>query len=58
MRGTEILKEIPPQTALVLAAQAGDQTAFETLVQVYQRELVVYCYLSFDRQHGRKGTKS
>src|SRR5215467_13339594 len=44
MRGTEILTELPPQTALVLAAQAGDQTAFETLVNVYQRELLVYCY--------------
>jgi len=41
MRGTEILRGIPPQTALVLAAQAGDQTAFETLVNVYQRELLV-----------------
>jgi RNA polymerase sigma-70 factor (ECF subfamily) len=36
--------ETPPQTALVLAAQAGDQTAFETLVQAYQRELLVHCY--------------
>src|SRR5215472_8581117 len=44
MRGTEILRGIPPQTALVLAAQAGGQTAFETLVNVYQRELRVYCY--------------
>jgi RNA polymerase sigma-70 factor (ECF subfamily) len=36
--------EIPPQTALVLAAQAGDQTAFETLAQAYRRELLVHCY--------------
>jgi hypothetical protein len=43
-RGTEILRELPPQTALVLAAQAGDQTAFEMLVKAYQRELLVYCY--------------
>src|SRR6516225_8123628 len=44
MRGTKILTELPPQTALVLAAQAGDQTAFEMLVKAYQRELLVYCY--------------
>jgi RNA polymerase sigma-70 factor (ECF subfamily) len=36
--------EASAQNALVLAAQAGDQTAFETLVNVYQRELRVYCY--------------
>lgn len=35
---------VPPQTALVLAAQAGDQAAFETLVNVYRRELLVHCY--------------
>lgn len=32
------------QDALVLAAQAGDQKAFETLVSTYQRELLVHCY--------------
>jgi RNA polymerase sigma-70 factor (ECF subfamily) len=32
------------QTALVLAAQAGDQSAFETLVHAYRRELLVHCY--------------
>jgi RNA polymerase sigma-70 factor, ECF subfamily len=36
--------ETPPQTVLVLAAQAGDQTAFETLVNAYRRELLVHCY--------------
>lgn len=36
--------EIPTQTALVLAAQAGDQAAFDTLVAPYQRELLVHCY--------------
>jgi RNA polymerase sigma-70 factor (ECF subfamily) len=36
--------ETPTQTALVLAAQAGDQKAFEALVGAYQRELLVHCY--------------
>jgi RNA polymerase sigma-70 factor (ECF subfamily) len=36
--------ELPTQTALVKAAQAGDQRAFETLVEPYQRELLVHCY--------------
>jgi RNA polymerase sigma-70 factor (ECF subfamily) len=36
--------ETPTQTSLVLAAQAGDQTAFETLVGAYRRELLVHCY--------------
>jgi len=36
--------EIPTQIALVSAAQAGDRTAFETLVKPYQRELFVHCY--------------
>jgi RNA polymerase sigma-70 factor, ECF subfamily len=36
--------ELPTQTALVLAAQAGDQRAFEALVEPYQRELLVHCY--------------
>jgi RNA polymerase sigma-70 factor, ECF subfamily len=44
MRGKESLMNVPPQTALVLAAQAGDQTAFETLVGAYRRELLVHCY--------------
>ncbi len=35
---------IPPQTTLVLAAQTGNQEAFETLVGVYRRELLVHCY--------------
>ena len=34
----------PTQTALVLAAQAGDQMAFETLVGSYRHELLVHCY--------------
>src|SRR5947209_6071917 len=41
-RGTAM--ETSPQTALVLAAQAGDQMAFETLVGPYRRELLVHCY--------------
>src|SRR5712692_10458178 len=36
--------ETPTQTARVLAAQAGDQMAFDTLVEPYQRELLVHCY--------------
>jgi RNA polymerase sigma-70 factor, ECF subfamily len=36
--------ELPTQTALMLAAQAGDQRAFEALVEPYQRELLVHCY--------------
>jgi RNA polymerase sigma-70 factor (ECF subfamily) len=36
--------EPPTQTALVLAAQAGDQMAFEALVGPYRRELLVHCY--------------
>jgi RNA polymerase sigma-70 factor (ECF subfamily) len=36
--------ETPTQTALVLAAQAGDQMAFEALVGAYRRELLVHCY--------------
>ena len=34
----------PDQATLVLAAQAGDQTAFETLVGPYRSELLVHCY--------------
>ena len=36
--------ETRSQTALVLAAQAGDQVAFGTLARSYQRELLVHCY--------------
>ena len=36
--------ETPTQTALVLAAQAGDQQAFEALVEPYRRALLVHCY--------------
>jgi RNA polymerase sigma-70 factor, ECF subfamily len=36
--------ETSSQTALVLAAQAGDQMAFETLVGAYRHELLVHCY--------------
>src|SRR3954465_6924084 len=36
--------ETSAQNALVPAAQAGDQLAFETLVDTYRRELLVHCY--------------
>lgn len=36
--------ETSAQNVLVLAAQAGDQIAFETLVDTYRRELLVHCY--------------
>lgn len=36
--------ELPSQMTLVLAAQAGDQQAFEALVRAYRRELLVHCY--------------
>src|SRR6266704_2916409 len=36
--------KLPTQTALMLAAQAGDQRAFEALVEPYQRALLVHCY--------------
>lgn len=36
--------EKPTQTALVLAAQGGDQKAFEALVSAYRHELLVHCY--------------
>ena len=35
---------MPNQTALVRAAQMGDQMAFEQLVVTYRRELLVHCY--------------
>ena len=43
--------EIATQTALVLAVQAGDTTAFETLVAPYQRELLVHCYRMLGSVH-------
>ena len=43
--------ETPAQIALVLAAQAGDQMAFETLVRPYQRELLVHCYRMLGSLH-------
>src|SRR5258708_13760258 len=36
--------EMSTQTALVFAAQAGDQNAFEALMSAYRRELLVHCY--------------
>jgi len=43
--------ETPTQIALVSAAQAGDRTAFDTLVKPYQHELLVHCYQMLGSVH-------
>ena len=43
--------ETPTQTALVLAAQAGDQMAFETLVGPYRGSTHVTCHQPQSSEH-------
>lgn len=43
--------ETPTRMELVLAAQMGDQAAFDSLVQPYQRELLVHCYRMLGSLH-------
>ena len=43
--------EVSDQTALVLAAQAGDHMAFETLVEQHRRELIIHCYRMLGSLH-------